>query len=66
VAESRSCPTGCWPWTRSASARLCKRAIAGEPLDDRTGDRFRCLPMVEGVYWYSLWRASADNAAANP
>jgi 2-polyprenyl-6-methoxyphenol hydroxylase-like FAD-dependent oxidoreductase len=40
--------------------------VVGELLDDRTGDRFGCLPMVEGVYWYSLWRASADNAAAGP
>ncbi|WP_433298080.1 FAD-dependent oxidoreductase [Pseudonocardia sp. CA-142604] len=47
-------------------APVAAALVVGELLDDRTGDRFGCLPMVEGVYWYSLWRASADSAAAGP
>lgn len=32
----------------------------GEMLDDRTGDRFGCMPMADGaVYWYSTWRVPA-------
>ncbi|WP_433284312.1 FAD-dependent oxidoreductase [Pseudonocardia sp. CA-142604] len=38
--------------------------VAGELLDHRTGDRFGCLPMADGVYWYSAWRASAEDGAA--
>ncbi|GAA1310920.1 FAD-dependent oxidoreductase [Pseudonocardia xinjiangensis] len=38
--------------------------VAGELLDHRTGDRFGCLPMDDGIYWYSAWRASAEDGAS--
>jgi 2-polyprenyl-6-methoxyphenol hydroxylase-like FAD-dependent oxidoreductase len=31
--------------------------LMGEFIDHRTGDRFGCLPLVDGgVYWYATWR----------
>lgn len=57
------------------SGELAARALAptpdvplaaGELLDHRTGDRFGCFPMTDGVYWYATWLADRAHAPADP